>query len=104
MMFTKRGKRFIIRGVGRELKVDAETYDAIMCGAYGRRSGHTHPPGYDIDASMADRATLGALGQERSAVWGDGGYRVFGLTRPDDARHAENIRRARNARLYGAAE
>jgi hypothetical protein len=76
-MFTHKGQRLVIRGYGREMVVSEEMAAAIRAGRYGRFSGHTHPPGYSLEASLPDRALLQDLGQVRSGIWGDDGFRLF---------------------------
>ncbi|MEO9129795.1 MAG: hypothetical protein ABI240_01165 [Sphingomonas sp.] len=100
-MFTNGGQRLIVRGSGNSVSVSEEMYGDILAGNYGKYSGHTHPPGYDISPSVGDRDFLTTLGQGRSAVWGDGGYQVFGRTAGDDAIIQSQINRAKMARLYG---
>lgn len=96
-MYTQGGRRFIIRGHGNEIGVTPDMAEALSAGRYGRWSGHTHPPGYGIDASTFDRWSI-PIGQERSALWGDGGYTIFHRTPADDimfesARRSELMRR-----------
>ncbi|GAA4803740.1 SpvB/TcaC N-terminal domain-containing protein [Lysobacter hankyongensis] len=101
-MFTIGSRRLIVRGVGREITVSEGMYKDLVAGRYGRWSGHTHPPGYAIDPSTVDRSFMGAMGQQRSGIWGDAGHTVYGLTPADDARIMADIRRAMNERWYGS--
>jgi hypothetical protein len=100
-MFTLGSRRLIVRGAGREIQVTEDMYNDLLAGRYGRWSGHTHPPGYAIDPSTTDRAFMGAMRQQRSGIWGDGGHTVYGLTPADDARITADIRRAMFERYYG---
>ena len=53
-MYTQGGTRFIIRGYGHEVRVTPAMAEGLIAGRYGRWSGHTHPPGFGIDASTRD--------------------------------------------------
>ncbi|EAQ79177.1 hypothetical protein DSM3645_26179 [Blastopirellula marina DSM 3645] len=96
-VYTLGGRRFVIRGYGNEIRVTESMAADLAAGQYGRWSGHTHPPGYGIGASTFDRWSI-SVGQERSALWGDGGYIIFHQTPADDytfesARRTELMRR-----------
>ncbi len=100
-MFTNGAQRLVVRGSGNRVSVSTEMYDDIIAGRYGKYSGHTHPPGYEISPSVGDRDFLMKLGQGRSAVWGDSGSQVFGPTAGDDAIIQSEINRAMMIKLYG---
>ena len=100
-MFTNRGQRLIVRGSGNTVSVSEDMLNDILAGRYGKYSGHTHPPGYEISPSIGDRNFLMSIGQDRSGIWGDSGVRVFGGTPGDDARIQSDITRAQMIRLYG---
>ena len=61
----------------------------------------THPPGYDISPSTGDREFLTKMNQERSGIWGDEGYTVFGRVAAEDPIIQAQINRAKMTRLYG---
>ena len=90
-MFTRGGRRLIIRGVGNKVTVPNEKmYNDLLNGKYGKFSGHTHPNGYSLEPGPADEPFLKSLGQRRSSIWGNDGsrdrYRTFGqdyLSTPD---------------------
>jgi hypothetical protein len=91
-MFTQGGRRLVIRGLENEIHVTPQMADDLLAGNYGRWSGHTHPPGYPMNASTVDRFRIPA-GQQRSALWGDDGYTIFHRTPLEDsAFEAERIR------------
>ena len=71
-MFTRGGRRLIIRGRGNVVEVSPQMYDDIVSGVYGRFSGHTHP-GYSLEPGPADEKFLEMLGQNRSSIWGNTG-------------------------------
>ena len=101
-MFTKGGERLVIRGEGSNIRVSPEMYEDLLDGKYGKFSGHTHPPGYSIEPGPADRPFLRMMQQERSAIWGSDGFRIFGPVGPaDDARILSEINRANMINLYG---
>jgi len=99
-MYTVGGRRFIIRGFGNEIHVVPDVAEAVAAGRYGRWSGHTHPPGYGMDASVVDRASI-PTGQARSAIWGDGGFRRFYRTPAEDAIFEAAERSEAMRRFYG---
>jgi len=73
---------------------------AYSCPApYGRWSGHTHPPGYGIEASTVDRWRL-PVGQQRSALWGDQGVTIFHRTPTDDVIFENSRMRELMRRFY----
>ena len=85
-MFTLGARRFVIRGYGNVVRVPSAMAADLKSGLYGRWSGHTHAPGYEMGASTFDRQWL-PVGQARSAIWGEGeeGYNIFHGTPADDA-------------------
>jgi len=97
--FTQRGRRFIIRGYGNEIRVTPGMASDLAAGRYGRWSGHTHPPGYSINPSTVDRSFI-PQGQTRSAVWGDAGYEVFHRTTMDDLIYEREIQSELMRRFY----
>lgn len=78
-MFTKGGKRMVVRGSATMTNITVE--DARKMSAEGWKwSGHTHPKtGYwSLQASEGDMAILRAFGQTRSVVYNPSGrYRTF---------------------------
>ncbi|MCI9036005.1 MAG: hypothetical protein HFJ08_18780 [Lachnospiraceae bacterium] len=93
-MFTRGGRRLIIRGVGNKVTVPNEKmYNDLLNGKYGKFSGHTHPNGYSLEPGPADEPFLKSLGQRRSSIWGNDGsrdrYRTFG----QDYLSTQDIRR-----------
>lgn len=100
-MFTLGSQRTVIRGYGNEISVSQEMLDNLLAGNYGKWSGHTHPPGYSINPGPADRPFLQQMGQQRSAIWGDGGHYTFGQLPSDDAMIQSEIMRKQWARIYG---
>lgn len=101
--FTLGSRRLVIRSFGREVIVSSELAADLRAGRYGRWSGHTHPPGYSIEPGPEDRPFLIKMGQERSSIWGDKGYKPFGQTAVDDARIQTDIARRKWEKLYGAS-
>ena len=101
-VFTRGSQRFIVRGEGRSVDVPDQVYNDLLGGKYGRWSGHTHPPGYQVQAAGVDRPFLMDMNQRVSAVWGDDGFHVFGQIGPaDDAAIVSEIARRRMLRFYG---
>ena len=100
-MFTLGSRRLVIRGYGNEISVSQEMLDGLLAGNYGKWSGHTHPPGYSINPGPADRPFLQQMGQQRSAIWGDGGHHTFGQLPSDDAIIQSEIMRKQWSRIYG---
>ncbi|MEO1498511.1 MAG: RHS repeat-associated core domain-containing protein [Planctomycetota bacterium] len=99
--FTQGGRRFLIRGHGNEIRVSQGLADDLRAGAYGRWSGHTHPPGFSLNPSTFDRSFLPA-GQNRSAIWGDGPTpRIFHRTPADDILFESEQRTQQWRRLFG---
>jgi RHS repeat-associated protein len=100
-MYTLGSRRFVIRGFGNEIRVTEGLATDLEAGKYGRWSGHTHPPGYDINPSTLDRQRL-PLGQTRSAIWGDGGegYKVFYGVPAEDSVFEAAQRREQFRRFY----
>ncbi|UEQ78219.1 hypothetical protein [Chryseobacterium arthrosphaerae] len=86
-MFTLGSRRLIIRGEGTVIRVpDKQFFEDLTAGRYGKFSGHTHPPGYDVKPGPADRPFLIDMKQEKSGIWGntsDHPY-IFGRTTADD--------------------
>jgi RHS repeat-associated protein len=101
-MFTLGGRRTIIRGTGNEVRVSEDIFKNIVSGKYGKWSGHTHPPGYSLTPGPADRPFLQTLGQIRSGIWGDEGFKVFGHLPSDDSLIQSEIARKIWSRLYGS--
>ena len=106
-MFTKSGRRLIIRGSGNTISISKEMYDDLMAGVYGKFSGHTHPPGHSLDPGPADEGFLRSLGQKRSSVWGnsDGhneGWRPFGDSPWETLMVREQLRREMMIKFYGS--
>lgn len=85
-MFTKGGKRLIIRG--DELSVNIMPEDAAALAKKGYRwSGHTHPGNqYTINApSQGDRSVLKAMGHKHSVIYSSTGRKyVFAVDEADD--------------------
>ena len=85
-MFTKKGKRLIIRG--DEISVDINPVKGASLAKKGYRwSGHTHP-GIDpviTYPSRGDRAVLKAMGKQHSVIINSTGrYYIFGVEKEYD--------------------
>jgi len=102
-MYTLGSRRFVIRGYANEIRVTEVMAAALSAGRYGRWSGHTHPPGFPISASTVDRWSI-PLGQQRSAVWGDGGFRRFHRTPQLDKMFDEELNRILMRRYYAGQQ
>lgn len=67
----------MIRGDGNRVVVPDQAFaDALKNGAYGKWSGHTHPPGYSSDPGPEDRSNI-PKNQRRSGIWADEGTELF---------------------------
>ncbi len=101
-MFTKGGKRLIIRGEGSQIRVSKEMLDDLVKGVYGKFSGHTHPAGHSLEPGPADEPFLKMLGQLRSSIWGNAGegWLPFGDAAWSTPQVREHIRREKIARFY----
>ena len=101
-MFTKGGKRLIIRGKGNKIEVSEEMLKDLVDGVYGKFSGHTHPHGHSLEPGPADEPFLRKLGQERSSVWGTEGegWLPFGDGPWSTPKVREQIRREKMAKFY----
>lgn len=76
-MYTLRAERLVIRGDGNRVVVPDQAFaDALKNGAYGKWSGHTHPPGYSSDPGPEDRSNI-PKNQRRSGIWADEGTELF---------------------------
>lgn len=76
-MYTLRAERLVIRGDGNRVVVPDQAFaDALKNGAYGKWSGHTHPPGYSSDPGPEDRSNI-PKNQRRSGIWADEGAEEF---------------------------
>lgn len=101
-MFTRGGKRLIIRGKGNQISVSEEMFDDLKKGVYGKFSGHTHPAGHSLEPGPSDEPFLKALGQSRSSVWGNTGegWLAFGDAAWSTSQVREQIRREKMAKFY----
>ena len=78
-MFTKRGKRLIIRGGVDEVPVNTTYAEQLNREGY-RWSGHTHPETDELFmVSPEDKAILRCFDQEFSSIYNPkGNFRVYG--------------------------
>ncbi|MCM1577455.1 MAG: hypothetical protein NC078_01485 [Ruminococcus sp.] len=79
-MFTKGGKRIIIRGNAFKVNIDID--NAMLLASQGYKwSGHTHPgvDGNCLQASAGDMEILRCFRQDYSVIYNSkGSYRTFG--------------------------
>ena len=101
-MFTRGGRRLIIRGRGNRIRVSEEMYNDILNGLYGKFSGHTHP-GYSLNPGPADEPFLKILGQKRSSIWGNTGegWLPFGQGYWETQAVQAQIRHEKMMKIYG---
>jgi hypothetical protein len=96
-MYTKGSQRFVIRGVGNEVRVPtAAMAEALRNGEYGKWSGHTHPPGYSLNPGPGDAPNI-PINQTRSDIWADEGNKFF----YKDVKAERAQRSAEFRKLYG---
>ena len=90
-MFTKRGRRLIIRGGRNDVNINEEKMMELVRQGY-RWSGHTHPTNniLELAPSKGDRDVLKASGQRHSVIYNSTGRKyVFGIEEKDDIGHKE---------------
>lgn len=85
-MFTRKGKRLIIRGGRNDVNIDDEKMKKLAQLGY-RWSGHTHPVTnlHELVPSPGDRNVLRASGKNLSVIYSSTGRKyVFGIDEKDD--------------------
>lgn len=78
-LFTKRGKRLIVRGDTKSVDIGVEAAEELAKSGF-KWSGHTHPGTDDLTrfASAGDIQVLKAFGQSQSVIYDSNGrYEVF---------------------------
>lgn len=85
-VFTRKGKRLIIRGGRNDVNIDEKKMEALARQGY-KWSGHTHPVTNSLELvpSKGDRNVLRASGRRYSVIYSSTGKKyVFGIEEKDD--------------------
>lgn len=85
-VFTKKGKRLIIRGGRNDVNIDEKKMAELARQGY-KWSGHTHPVTNSLELvpSEGDRCVLRASGRQYSVIYSSTGKKyVFGIEEKDD--------------------